>query len=39
MENSKSFDVAPRLGTVIGIALSVVIYGLAIGPLIYSYLR
>lgn len=39
MENSKSFDVATRLGTVIGVVLSAVIYGLAIGPLAYHYFQ
>lgn len=39
MENSRSFDIATQLGRVIGIVLSVVIYGLAIGPLVYHYFQ
>jgi hypothetical protein len=39
MDVSKNLDVATRFGTAIGIALSAVIYGLAIGPLIYHYMR
>lgn len=39
MENNESIDVAARIGAVIGIVVSVGIYGLAIGPLIYSYMQ
>ncbi|KSV71062.1 hypothetical protein N183_28160 [Sinorhizobium sp. Sb3] len=39
MENPEQFPVARRIGTIIGIALSVLIYALAMGPLVYHHLQ
>jgi hypothetical protein len=39
MEINKNIDAATRLGAVIGFMVSAVIYALAIGPLIYHYVR
>lgn len=37
METYEPVDRVRQIGTIIGIALSAVIYGLALGPLVYHY--
>lgn len=37
MEKHEEFPVARRVGTVIGIGLTVLIFALAIGPLVYHH--
>lgn len=37
MEAHQPVDRARQIGTAIGFALSAVVYGLALGPLIYHY--
>lgn len=39
MEMQESDDAVRKIGKVIGIGLSALIYGLCMGPLVYHYLK
>ena len=39
METGRDIDRTRQIGTVIGVALSAVIYALALGPLVYHYFK
>lgn len=38
MEDDEQFPIARRIGTIIGFAFTVLVWGLSLGPLVYHYL-